>query len=798
MSFLRKRDTSTIVQTISNLFPRADTRYLRYIDTAKYSNYQLLHNPQNVFANWTWDNTHGIKAGSFQTYDVGGGNLRITTSTIAGSGSLGINAANQLSITAGTNLFLNAGSGDYVAVGNGTAGVVTQIADNNLKILNNGHYYSLTLPTLTTDYNLAWPLGQMAIQGDTTGFSGKFIKNQSGLQAGSVFNVARGIITGQTPVSVSTASGTNAPVSFVFTAPNGGSTSNNGSFAVGGNASDLTITMGKGGSITGTPATGVPGNGGNIYFLAGDAGSGGTVPSAAGEAILQGGLSSNIDGASGGNTSIKGGNGETSHNTSGGNVYLVAGQKNGTGLDGGIFVNVSAGGTVRGNTIWGSQIDDHIHRLQVTGSAILTDTVITPKIFINGTAGQGYADFISQTARPTGATGHLKIYRDSVGSFSFMNGIYRRTFKVPRSIDQTITYPYRLNPTLADSSDIATSYIKINSTTTAQTSAAINIDGNIQNGGRELIGKTDGSFGAVNLRVSGNITGGTQAFALRMDGQIQSDVTSTARMYYSFPTTAAASFTIGTLNHYEAAMGSLGAGSSVTTQNGFMAGSSLSGATNNRGYVASIGSASTNYNFLANGMAQNAYLGSSSFGKTTAPGFVVDINGTLGVNAAVSFSNYTTAGILHNAVTTGAITSSLIQSADLANSLALPGAPTTPTPGTNVNTTQIVNGAWTNTYFATLTLVSPTVVRNAAGTLTLTSATDYVFTGSTTTWTLPAIAGLSKRTDQITIKNAGSGNITLNSNTGSTIYDTSLVGTITIAPGSAIVLIPDGTQFNRE
>lgn len=89
---------------------------------------------------------------------------------------------------------------------------------------------------------------------------------------------------------------------------------------------------------------------------------------------------------------------------------------------------------------------------------------------------------------------------------------------------------------------------------------------------------------------------------------------------------------------------------------------------------------------------------------------------------------------------------------------------------------------------------------SAAGTLTLTFSTDYIFTGSTTTWTLPALSAVySGRGSMITIKNAGSGNITLNSAAGGNdIYNTSAVNTLTIAAGTAVVLMPNGTAFYVE
>lgn len=94
-------------------------------------------------------------------------------------------------------------------------------------------------------------------------------------------------------------------------------------------------------------------------------------------------------------------------------------------------------------------------------------------------------------------------------------------------------------------------------------------------------------------------------------------------------------------------------------------------------------------------------------------------------------------------------------------------------------------------------LFNKTIVSNAA-TLDLTiSYTDYIFSGTATTWTLPPIS--TYKNVRFYIKNRGSASITLNSNTGGNeIYYTSLVNTITITPGSAYMLINDGTYWNVE
>lgn len=119
----------------------------------------------------------------------------------------------------------------------------------------------------------------------------------------------------------------------------------------------------------------------------------------------------------------------------------------------------------------------------------------------------------------------------------------------------------------------------------------------------------------------------------------------------------------------------------------------------------------------------------------------------------------------------------------------------------NPSTNRTINLPDNNGTVALLSDITATkiaVVRNNASTLTLVYGTPYVFYGTTATYTLPAVSGTNNTTaDIIRIKNAGSGNLTINSNSGSTIYDGSLVGTITLSPGGYVELLPDGVQFNK-
>lgn len=90
-----------------------------------------------------------------------------------------------------------------------------------------------------------------------------------------------------------------------------------------------------------------------------------------------------------------------------------------------------------------------------------------------------------------------------------------------------------------------------------------------------------------------------------------------------------------------------------------------------------------------------------------------------------------------------------------------------------------------------------TLTTTGAGTLTLSTSSNYIFTGTTTTWTLP-VAG-SNAGVVYKLKNKGSGDITLvTTGAANEIYTTVATNTYTITPGSAIILVCDGSHFNVE
>ena len=87
---------------------------------------------------------------------------------------------------------------------------------------------------------------------------------------------------------------------------------------------------------------------------------------------------------------------------------------------------------------------------------------------------------------------------------------------------------------------------------------------------------------------------------------------------------------------------------------------------------------------------------------------------------------------------------------------------------------------------------SPTV--DGGSSLTMGTKMFLVFTGSTATWTLPA---LSTRTGyNYWIKNRGSGNLTVQRAGSDELYDTAARTSITITAGQGCFIHNDGTYWN--
>lgn len=137
---------------------------------------------------------------------------------------------------------------------------------------------------------------------------------------------------------------------------------------------------------------------------------------------------------------------------------------------------------------------------------------------------------------------------------------------------------------------------------------------------------TFGSAGTVagqTVRISKNVTGATASYGLMNRGIVQSDVTDSYRAYHTILETAASAFTLPSASQYAATQGTIGATSAVTNQYGFIAESSLIGATNNYGFYSNIATGTGRWNFYANGNANNYFGGNVGIGG--APSELLDV-----------------------------------------------------------------------------------------------------------------------------------------------------------------------------
>lgn len=111
----------------------------------------------------------------------------------------------------------------------------------------------------------------------------------------------------------------------------------------------------------------------------------------------------------------------------------------------------------------------------------------------------------------------------------------------------------------------------------------------------------------------------TTAHAIYVTPAFPSTTTATANGVSSEATTAAASFTLTNLNHFNAAGAAVGAGSTITVVAGFAARNGIAVGGTNYGFFSDINSASNTYQLFMNGTALNLFRGGVLLETTAAP-----------------------------------------------------------------------------------------------------------------------------------------------------------------------------------
>ena len=131
------------------------------------------------------------------------------------------------------------------------------------------------------------------------------------------------------------------------------------------------------------------------------------------------------------------------------------------------------------------------------------------------------------------------------------------------------------------------------------------------------LGIAETTLTGYSLRISKNITGLTSAYGVRQSGTVQSDVTADAIGFRNDSNTQAAAFTLTNYWHFWVRQGSIGAGSAITNQYGYVVDSNMIGATNNYAFQGNIPSGTNRWNIYMAGTAANYLAGDTAIGTTT-------------------------------------------------------------------------------------------------------------------------------------------------------------------------------------
>lgn len=134
----------------------------------------------------------------------------------------------------------------------------------------------------------------------------------------------------------------------------------------------------------------------------------------------------------------------------------------------------------------------------------------------------------------------------------------------------------------------------------------------IRVGSSGMVGIGGPALNICGIRFAAPLTGGASVYGYVLSTVVKSDATATAAGYSSDIGTEAAAFNLSSVSHFSSVQGVFGAGSTVTTQYGFIASYTLTGAVNNYGFYGDIPAGPKRWNFYAASTADN-YFASHNF-----------------------------------------------------------------------------------------------------------------------------------------------------------------------------------------
>ena len=285
-------------------------------------------------------------------------------------------------------------------------------------------------------------------------------------------------------------------------------------------------------------------------------------------------------------------------NTGTGNSFVV---EDSTNPDATPFVIDANGSVIRGNTSWidvgnnASGFESHVNSGTEYGGLNLIN-------WRNNTAMSAALHFGKAMSNVIGTQAAVSTNNDlgRIGFYGSDGTNFIASSLILAEADGTVStgiVPGRLVISTADSAGTLTERMRITS------------------GGSIGIGATPTTATAFIL--GRNATGATTGYGMYVNQTIKSDVTSTYYGLRIVPTTEATTFNLTSLTHIAVGTTTIGAGSTVGSQFGYLVQSTLTGATNNYGFYGSLAVASGVWNAYMNGTAANYFAGQTTVGSTS-------------------------------------------------------------------------------------------------------------------------------------------------------------------------------------
>ena len=277
------------------------------------------------------------------------------------------------------------------------------------------------------------------------------------------------------------------------------------------------------------------------------------------------------------------------------------------------FKNITVNDSIRNvdfiNTIFNETSD---YSKLIDGSGYQTDGFT--KTYIDGVLLKDTLSLKLDKGTYTGTAQDLKNAIDSKANTSHTHDVSNIT-NLQTSLDNKLekgTYTGNASDlkSLIDtkiSGSLTTNYITRASSTGTIVNSQVQDDGN-------GIGIGASPSTGVSLYLAKTIGGSTTGRAILATNSISPDVTFQFVYFQSNALTQAGSFTLGSLTHFQASQSTLGAGSSVTTQEGFRVRDNLIGATNNYGFRGQIPVGTNRWNLYMDGTANNYLAGNLAIG----------------------------------------------------------------------------------------------------------------------------------------------------------------------------------------